>query len=147
MVVSNIICIFVYQSKGNIMNKYLVTIEFRYLDAPKGDHDSSSKSKTITIGVFDDVDVAHTEGNKALEVLESKFPLNSNYNTKERFSKNGGCFGTPNHLISDLAYLRTPFSFFAKVTTLNILDVNDTITEVLEAGKRYKAYKAEIDND
>lgn len=127
------------------MKKELVTIEFRYRDVPKGEWDSGHPSKTITIGVFDTLDEAITEGNKALEVLESKFNLhefpNGTKAKKERFSKNGGCFGSANKLITNLAYLKTPFAFYAKITTLNYNDVDQTINEVLEATKRYKDYK------
>jgi hypothetical protein len=123
------------------MTKELVTIEFRYHDKPISEDFSGSKTKTITIGVFDTFDEAIIEGNKALEVFEKRFKLNTAWNKKERFSKNGGCFGTANRLISDLAYLQTPFSFFAKITKLTYDDVEQTITEVLEAGKRYKEHK------
>ncbi len=128
------------------MEKYLVTIEFRYLDAPKGEYDSSHKSKTITIGVFDSIDEAHNEGNKSLEVLESKFKMHTfpqGYEAaKERFSKKGGCFGSAKNLITNLAYLKTPFEFYAKVTTLKYLDINETISNIAEARNRYKDYKA-----
>jgi len=123
------------------MTKELVTIEFRYNDAPKGDHDSDYKNKKITIGVFDTFDEAATAGNKALEVFEKHFKLNPAWNRKERFSKNGGCFGEPQRLISALAYLQTPFDFYAKITKLTYADVDETINEVLEAVKRYKKYE------
>jgi hypothetical protein len=118
------------------MTKELVTIEFRYRDKPKNEHFSGRETKTITIGVFDTFDEAIIEGNKALEIFEKKFELNSAWNRKERFSKNGGCFGSANRLISELAYLRTPFSFFAKITTLHYNEVEESINGVLEAIKR-----------
>lgn len=93
------------------MTKELVTIEFRYHDKPKGEHDSNYKSKTITIGVFDTIEEAIIEGNKALELLESKFKLHAfpkgDKAAKERFSKNGGCFGNAKKLVTNLAYLQT----------------------------------------
>jgi len=58
------------------MTKELVTIEFRYRDIPKGEYDSEHKSKTITIGVFDTLEEAIVEGNKAMEVFEDYFKLN-----------------------------------------------------------------------
>lgn len=126
-------------------SKYLVTIEFRYYDVPKGEYDCSFKSKKSTIGVYDDFDEACISGNKLLEKLESKFAIHTfpdgNKAKKARFSKNGGCFGSKNDLVTNLAYLRTPFEFYAKITTLNYLDVEETISEVLEAGKRYKEYE------
>jgi hypothetical protein len=76
-----------------------------------------------------------------MEVFEKHFKLNTSWNKKERFSKNGGCFGYPNRLITPLGYLQTPFDFYAKITKLTYGDVEQTIAEVLEAGKRYKNHK------
>jgi len=128
------------------MTKELLTIEFRYSDVAKGEHDSDYKTKRITIGVYDTLDEAIVEGNKALEVFEKHFKLNPNWNTKDRFSKNGGCFGEPKRLITALAYLQTPFDFYAKITKLTYGDVDETIGEVLEAVKRYNEYQSKIEN-
>jgi hypothetical protein len=131
------------------MTKELLTIEFRYQNVPKGEWDSSHTTKTITIGVYDTLDEAIIEGNKVLELLESNFALHTfpdgRKANKERFGKNNGCFGYPNRLVTNLAYLRTPFSFFAKIEQLKYNDVEETITEVLEAGKRYKEYKINLE--
>lgn len=123
------------------MTKELLTIEFRYRDIPKGEHDSGHPSKTITLGVFDTLEEAIVEGNKALEIFEKHFKLNTAWNKKDRFSKNGGCFGTACRLVTPLAYLQTPFDFYAKIEKLTYGDVEQTITEVLEATERYKKYK------
>ena len=129
------------------MEKKLLTIEFRYCDAPKGEYDSGHKDKTITIGVFDTYDEAALEGNKIMEIFESHFKLNPNWNRKERFSKNGGCFGYPKSLITDLGYLQMPFSFYAKIQTLKFGDIEQTISEVLESVERYKVYKKSENNE
>src|SRR5690554_5505803 len=102
------------------MKKYIVTIEFRYTEIPKSKHLSGHTNKVITIGIFDDFDQACVEGNKVLEMLESKFPLHvfpkgRGTAKRERLSKTGGPFGSENNLISDLAYLQTPFQFFVKI--------------------------------
>lgn len=123
------------------MDKELLTIEFRYNDKPESVNFCGNKTKTITIGVFDTLSEAIIEGNKALEVFEKHFKLNTAWNKKERFSENGGCFGSSKRLITPLAYLQTPFDFYAKITKLKYEDVNQTILEVLEAGERYKEYK------
>ena len=87
--------------------------------------------------------------NKVLEFLESKFALHTYPDgrkaNKDRFGKNNGCFGSANRLITQLAYLRTPFDFYAKITQLKYNDVDETITEVLEAEKRYKEYKINLE--
>lgn len=122
------------------MIKELVTIEFRYRVVPEGAFGGNG-NKTITIGVFDTFDEAIVEGNKALEVFEKKFKLNSTWNRKERFSKKGGVFGTAVRLITNSAYLRTPFDFYAKITKLDYEDVEQTIVNVLLAGARYNEFK------
>lgn len=115
-------------------NKYLLTIEFRYSDEPDA-FDSTYRNKKVTLGVFDRFDDAADCGNRFLETsLEARFPLNRHWRKKERFSKN-------NLLISELAYLETPFSFFAEITSLYLSDVNKDIVEVLEAQKRYRAHR------
>lgn len=126
----------------NIMEKHLVTIEFRYSDAPNSGQDFTSRNKTITLGVFDTFDEAAIEGNKAMEIFEKHFKLNPYWNRKDRFSKNGGCFGYPNRLITPLGYLQTSFDFYANITTLKYEDVEKTILDVVEATKRYQKYKS-----
>jgi hypothetical protein len=130
------------------MKKELVTIEFRYNKKPKGEWDTEYPSKMVTIGVFDTLEEAIIEGNKALEKLENRFKLHVfpslKVASKERFSKNGGCFGSAKKLITDMAYLRTPFSFFAKIETLHFFDVEETINEVLQNVEEYKEYKKNL---
>jgi hypothetical protein len=133
------------------MTKELLTIEFRYHDKPKGDWDSEHKNKTITLGVFDTLEEAIVEGNKAMEVFEKHFKLHTfpdGRNAKnDRFSKSGGCFGMAQRLITPLAYLRCPFDFYAKITTLTYSDVEETILEVLKSIERYKEHKAVTQED
>ena len=124
------------------MKKFLVDIEFRYNDAPDS-CGGTYKSKTVTIGVYDTAEEAYSAGNAALMGLEKRFPLNKNWNRKERFSKNGGCFGYPKHLITESAYLITPFSFFAQVTPLDIAPVMPAVDDVLQSIERYKTHKEE----
>ena len=127
------------------MEKYLVTIEFRYNDAPKYDDDSPQYiNKTITLGVFDTRDEANLSGNKALEIFETHFKLNPHWNRKRRFSNNGGCFGFPNDLVTHLAYLQAPFDFYAKVTKLKYDDIEQTIINAMEAIKRYRKFKTSL---
>lgn len=118
------------------MTKYLVTIEFRYSDAPDS-MDLTYRTKTITIGVYDTIEEAITNGNNSLMVFEEQFNLNTAWNRKERFTKT-------NRLISELAYLQTPFSFFAKIITLEYSSVEKEIENVVTATTRYKQYKNSI---
>ena len=130
------------------MKKYLVKIEFRYYDAPKTEDEYTSKTKKVTIGVYDTLEEACKNGNNLLEVLESKFELhqfpNGTKASKERFSKNGGYLGSKKDLVSNLAYLKTPFEFYAKIETLEYSPIEEVIENVVSASKRYMDYKLEI---
>ena len=127
------------------MRKYLVTIRFTYNDAPKDEFLSGYTQKTITIGVYGTENEAITNGNKVLEAFEKRFPLNPNWNVKERFSNNGGPFGEPKHFVTNTAWITTPFSLVAEITVLDFQDVEETINNVLDAQKRYKEYKENKD--
>lgn len=122
--------------------KELLTIEFRYKDINKNDGSTDHKSKTVTLGVYDTFEEAAEAGNKMLELMESRFNLHTYPDgrkaTKERFSKNGGSFGSSKKLITNMAYLTTPFEFYAKIKTLKYDDINSTIDEAMTAEKRYK---------
>ena len=124
------------------MEKYLLTFEFRYEDSPKylGER-SQYLTKEVTIGVYEDFEEACDEGNKVLEIFESRFKLNQNYTIKERFSKNGGPFNFKKDLISNLGYLKTPFTFFGKITTLKYDSIEDCLDDVVSSAKRYFEFK------
>ena len=123
------------------MEKYLVRIEFRYSDAPEIEDGNTFKIKKVTIGVYDTFEDACQNGNNLLEILESKFKLHQfpdgRRAARERFGKNGGCFGSKNTLITNLAYLKTPFEFYAKIETLKYTPIDEVIEEVVNASKRY----------
>lgn len=127
------------------MEKYLVRIEFRYSDAPKTEDGYTSRNKMVTIGVYDTFEDACRNGNKLLEVLESKFELHQfpdgSKASKKRFSKNGGSFGSKKTLVTNLAYLKTPFEFYAKIETLKYSPIDEVIEDVVSASKRYADYQ------
>jgi len=121
------------------MEKYLVTIEFRYSSPPTHEYSGTSRIKKVTIGVFDEIKIACIEGNKQLEILEKHFELNPNRKIRDRLNPNsiGGL------LITDLGYLMTPFEFFLKVETLHFVSIEDTINNIVDCVKKYKAFKRE----
>lgn len=122
---------------------YVVDLELRYADEPRdGREYPADISKTITVGIYNTYEEAMQAGNAMLETeLETRFPLNKNWNRKERF----GGFYTKN-LISDLAYLITPFHFYAHIKKLEISSISDAIDEALNAESRYEEWKKkEID--
>jgi len=127
------------------MEKYLAKIEFRYYDAPETEDGNTSKNKIVTIGIYDTFEDACQNGNNLLKFLESKFKLHQfpdgSKASKQRFSKNGGCFGSKNTLVTNLAYLKTPFEFYAKIETLKYSPIDAVIENVVGASKRYMSYK------
>ena len=70
--------------------------------------------------------------------MESKFGLHKfpdgRVAFKERLNKKI-------NLITNLAYLKTPFQFYLKITKLKYDEINRTIDEILESIKRYETYK------
>lgn len=126
--------------------KFLLAIDFRYHKIPENEYESEYKNKIVTIGVFDTFDEASKEGNKVLEnIFEKKFELHKfdtgNYAPKQRFSKDGGCFGSKKALVTNLGYLKTPFEFYFKITELKYFDIEETIDDLVEVSKKYKEFK------
>ncbi len=115
------------------MEKYLLTIEFRYNKKVKNENEYLTKK--ITIGVYNEFNEACKIGNLELEKLENRFKLHVYPSgvkaKKERFSVNGGPFWSKKTLISNLAYLKTSFDFYFKITTLKYEHVNNVINEIL----------------
>lgn len=130
------------------MEKWLVQIEFRYIDRSDEKYHNGYKqvNDTITLGVFDTFKDACDCGNLALEnSFESRFELNKNWNKKERFGIGNGPFDTNTTLISELAYLKTPFSFFAKITKLKYDNIEEAINEAIEGPKRAKISREKLE--
>jgi len=125
--------------------KYLLTLEFRFTSVNKDKTDTNCNNKTITLGVFDSFEDACIEGNKNLEIMESRFSLHvfpkGHFANKERFSKNGGCFNSRKNLITNLAYLKTPFDFYFKITNLNYQNIESFINDTLISVNEYKDWK------
>ena len=110
------------------MEKYLVAVEFRYTGKPDK-IGCTSYSKTLTIGVFESFDDAIEHGNKFLGYMETLFPLR--HSNKDRFGLSNGPFNSKTTLVTELGYLKTPFAFFAKITTLNFANTGDFVAGIL----------------
>lgn len=132
------------------MTKYLVQIEFRYHDAPRSMDGSTCMDKYTTIGVYDTFEQACIDGNKLLETMESKFSLHrypdGSAATRERFSENGGPFGRKNILVTNMAYLATPFEFYAKITPLSYTPIDKVVEDVLNSVARYREYQLQLND-
>jgi hypothetical protein len=123
------------------MTKELLTIEFRYHDKPKSEIFSVHTDKTITIGVYDTLEEAIAEGNKAIDILSKTFQVRSD----DKFALKA-LFGQPQRLVTNCCYSTKGIQYFAKITKLKFDDLNETVNETFAAFERYKTYKAEISN-
>ena len=105
----------------------MAQIEFRYCWQDVDD-ETQYKSELCTIGVYNTIEDAVREGNKELEKIDSRFPLNPNYNVKRRFETRPR-FG---NLITELDWVRTPFQIFANIVELKHKDITATIDNILK---------------
>lgn len=118
------------------MTKELLTIEFRYHDSPTGEFDGGYRTKRITIGVFDTLEEAILEGNKAIAVLSNTFQVRAD----DKF-KLHGLFGHPHRLVTNCCYPTKGIQYFAKITALKFDDLSETVAETFNAFERYKAHE------
>ena len=121
------------------MTKELLTIEFRYHDTPRAHWHSGHKTKTITIGMYDTLEEAVTEGNKALKVLSEKFEVRADDRFKVR-----GLLGQPDRLVTNTCYPTKGIQYFAKIEKMVFDDLSETINETFEAFKRYANYRKTV---
>lgn len=117
--------------------KELVTIEFRYHDKPNNQGVGECKSKTITIGIYDTLEEAVKEGNKAIQKLAEKgFQVRSDDHFKIH-----GLFGYPNRLVSNCCYSTKGVQYFAKITKLEFDDIFKVIDNCFKSHIRWLEYK------
>ena len=110
------------------MNKEIVTVEFRYHKKEYG-----FTTKTLTIGVYDTLEEAIIEGNKALDKLSKFLELKAD----DKFSTNG-FLGRPNKLVVKRS---EGVECYAKIETLKFDDLTETIKKCLKSAKEYRNYK------
>lgn len=105
-----------------------VSVEFRYQDKKPGYNEDSYERKVVTIGIYDTLDEAIKEGNKALDIIANRFDIN------ERFKK-VHLFGSPKRLVCSRNY-----NVHAKIVQLRYEDLNSAAEEVIAAKLRFKKY-------
>src|SRR5690606_6228317 len=120
----------------NSMNKELLTVEFRYHDAPKLEGVGEYRTKRITIGIYDTLEEAIIEGNKVIDILSKTFQVRP----EDRFKK-VHLFGSPCRLVTNTCYHTYGIQYFAKITQLKFDDMNEVVTETFRAYGRYREYK------
>ena len=120
--------------------KRLVTIELRYEDRHVNEDVGGYTTRTITIGIYDTLDEAIEQGNKAIELLSKYFEVRSD----DYFVKNA-LFGMPRTLVSNCCYRTQQITYFAKITPLYFDDLEAAIKEAFAARERYVQYLKERD--
>lgn len=118
--------------------KRLVTIELRYEDRPVNEDVGGYTTRTITIGIYDTLDEAIEQGNKAIELLSKYFEVRSD----DYFVKNA-LFDMPRTLVSNCCYRTQQIAYFAKITPLHFDDLEAAVKEAFAARERYKKYQQE----
>ncbi len=118
--------------------KRLVTIELRYEDRPVNEDVGGYTTRTITIGIYDTLDEAIEQGNKAIELLSKYFEVRCD----DYFVKNA-LFGMPRTLVSNCCYRTQQIAYFAKITPLHFDDLEAAVKEAFAARERYKKYQQE----
>jgi len=118
------------------MTKELLTVEFRYHDAPRGEWDSECRTKEITIGIYDTLEEAIEKGNEVLNSLSYTFEVRSDDKFKLKY-----LFGTPQRLVTNCCYTTKGIQYFAKITQLKYEDLGNTVDETFKALERYKEHK------
>lgn len=100
--------------------EYLLTIEIR----GRGDYEHDKK---ITLGIFKTFEDACNEGNKALEELEKTFQLHKFPDGTSKRDRLGVRGFFVRNLVTNLAYLNTPFDFYLNIETLIYEDMKTII--------------------
>ena len=115
------------------MTKELLTVEFRYHDKPISEYDVDRRTKTITVGIFDTLEEAISEGNRILDVLSESFEVRSD----DRFQLHY-LLGFPKRLVTNTCYPTKGIEYFAKIEKLRFDNLSEVINEVFDAYKKYK---------
>lgn len=113
------------------MDKYLVTLELRYATKGTEEERGDYMNPKITLGVYDSVDDANAQANALLREMEGRYPLHvfpdGRKAARPIFGEPYGHCG-PLALVSEMAYLKTPFCFFLSVKRLKYADPMETMT-------------------
>jgi len=116
------------------MTKYLLTTEFRYNSIPKGEFDGGCNSRTITNGVFDNIDDALNKGNEVLNCLIAS----GRFRIYDCFKKKG-FLGRPTDLVCDFNE-KHKVSVYVKINNLHFDDVNDVMKDVFTSQDAYNKW-------
>ena len=108
---------------------YVITADFRHY----GDNDDWKKDKVFCIDICKSADDAVIKGNTILEYIERR--IGNKF--REKFSLNGGCFGSRNFLVADLdvKYKGKRMGIFVKIKEYIKSNMRDILTDVKNKSK------------
>lgn len=103
---------------------YVITADFRHY----GDNDDWKKDKVFCIDICKTADNAVIKGNAILKYIERR--IGNKF--REKFSLNGGCFGSRNFLVADLNvnYKGKRMGIFVKIMEYTKRNMRDVLTDV-----------------
>lgn len=103
---------------------YVITADFRYRDG----EDDWKKDKVFCIGIYKTADEAIAKGNAAIKYIEKR--IGNKF--REKFSLNGGCFGSRQFLVADLNVKckGKRMEIIVKITEYTKCNMRDVLTEV-----------------
>ena len=103
---------------------YVITADFRY----RSGEDDWKKDNVFCIWFCKTADEAVNKGNKAIEYIERR--IGNKF--RDKFSLNGGCFGSRNFLIADMnvKYKGKCMEIFVKITEYTKRNMRDVLTVI-----------------
>lgn len=116
------------------MEKFLLGVELRYCSIPESEYHPAHNFEYTTIGIYDSFKEACMVGNEVLNNIIKKY----NLKTYDSFSEHGGPFGSRITLVTNCCS-NEPIKYFAKITKLKFMDLNERIEHALKAQKEYDA--------
>jgi len=117
----------------NLITKELLDVEFSYHVVPASDLHSDRESKTVTIGIYDNIEDAVNDGNKILKRLGRKFRFNDSFKTN-------GLFGRPTRLVCDFG-TNKGVEVFVHIRQLVIDDIDKVMDTAFANQTAYMKWK------
>lgn len=114
------------------MEKFLLQIELRYNLIPKGEYRTDSDYTMVTIGVYETFQEAINEGNKVVREIVAKYGLK----IYSEFGEHNGAYRSATTLVTN-ACSNDRVKYFAKITKLQYLDLDEQISIALKSQEKY----------
>ena len=114
--------------------KFLVSIEFRFGRIPETKYECDETSRRITVGIYDTMDKALEQGNKALDLIKEKLGVEPNFCDKLRENY----YSYP--LVVFYRHMGSPFDLYVSVKTLKFDDIGSVVDDVIKACEEFRIW-------